>query len=76
MTPPRRSSVPVAPSPKPVVTEMKIPPPRPALNFEFGRICDEDMKTSDFLQSKEYFDILDRVKEASSDRAKVEDHIK
>ena len=42
---------------------------------EFGRLPDSEVKSSDFMQSKEYFDVIDKVKEASADRAKVDAHI-
>ena len=44
--------------------------------FEWGRIRDEDVKTSDFLRSKEYASMMDAVKESSNDRMKVEDHLR
>ena len=69
------------PPPPPPPAEAKISSPSPEKQpvtddkIEFGRLRDDQVKTSDFMQSKEYFAVLDKVKEKSSERVKIEANI-
>jgi hypothetical protein len=44
-------------------------------SVDFGRLQDSQVKSSDYLQSKEYSSVLEKVKDAAVDRLKVEAHI-
>jgi len=42
---------------------------------EFGRIPDSEVKSTDYLKSQEYSEVVERVKDAAAERMRVNAHI-